>query len=261
MKKQIYAYIHTYIHIFIYACKASVFWVLFLTCWRHPCDLSLAGAFSHLVLLSLFSVLLFLSPDFQVTAPLRLPLLGSCWLPKQISWIKIKTTLVLVSPTFDPLHLHKYFLHSLVGKESACNAEDLGSIPGSGRSPREGNGYPSSILAWRIPWTEEPGRLQSTGSQQLDTTERLNHHHLHGCTRVSFSLISSGSGDISEPLLLCCQNSLLISLALDFWAVGHKSTLSAIFVTISHLAIWKFCFLDLSRRCHLLPFGWIGGRT
>ena len=29
----------------------------------------------------------------------------------------------------------------------------------------------SSILAWRIPWTEEPGRLQSVGSQELDMTE------------------------------------------------------------------------------------------
>ena len=35
----------------------------------------------------------------------------------------------------------------------------------------------SSILAWEIPWTEEPGKLQSMGSQELDTTERLNHHH------------------------------------------------------------------------------------
>ena len=32
----------------------------------------------------------------------------------------------------------------------------------------------SSILAWRIPWTEEPGRLQSVGRRGLDTTERLN---------------------------------------------------------------------------------------
>ena len=32
----------------------------------------------------------------------------------------------------------------------------------------------SSILAWRIPWTEEPGGLQSMGSQRVDTTERLN---------------------------------------------------------------------------------------
>ena len=36
----------------------------------------------------------------------------------------------------------------------------------------------SSILAWRIPWTEEPDRLQSTGLKEPDTTQRLlNHHH------------------------------------------------------------------------------------
>ena len=35
----------------------------------------------------------------------------------------------------------------------------------------------SSILAWRIPRTEEPGRLHSMGSQELDTTERLSYHH------------------------------------------------------------------------------------
>ena len=34
----------------------------------------------------------------------------------------------------------------------------------------------SSILAWRIPWTEEPGGLQSVGSQESDTTERLNYN-------------------------------------------------------------------------------------
>ena len=35
----------------------------------------------------------------------------------------------------------------------------------------------SSILAWRIPWTEEPGGLQSMGRQEQDTTQRLDHHH------------------------------------------------------------------------------------
>ena len=35
----------------------------------------------------------------------------------------------------------------------------------------------SSILAWRFLWTEEPGRLQSTGSQESDMTEQVNHHH------------------------------------------------------------------------------------
>ena len=49
----------------------------------------------------------------------------------------------------------------LNGKESTCNVGDLGSIPGLGRSPGEGNGTQPSILAWRTPWTEEPGGLQS----------------------------------------------------------------------------------------------------
>ena len=48
-------------------------------------------------------------------------------------------------------------------KVSACNVGDPGSIRGLGRSPGEGNGNLSSILAWKIPWTEEPGRLQSMG--------------------------------------------------------------------------------------------------
>ena len=36
----------------------------------------------------------------------------------------------------------------------------------------------SSIIAWKIPWTEEPGGLQSMGSQMSDTNERL-HFHFH----------------------------------------------------------------------------------
>ena len=96
----------------------------------------------------------------------------------------------------------KGFPDGSVGKESACNAGDLGSIPGSGRSPGEGISYPlqyswaslvaglvknppamqktwvrslgwedslekgkathSSILAWKIPWT-----IQPMGSQRV----------------------------------------------------------------------------------------------
>ena len=99
---------------------------------------------------------------------------------------------------------------SSVGKEPACNAEDPRSVPRLGKSAGEGTGYSlqyswaslvaqmvknlpavwqtwvqslgwedsleegrtihSSILAWRIPWTEKPGSLQSMGSQELDTT-------------------------------------------------------------------------------------------
>ena len=97
------------------------------------------------------------------------------------------------------------FPDSSVGKESTCNAGDPGLIPGSGRSAGEGIGFPfqyswaslvaqlvknppamwetwvqslgwedplekgmathSNIMAWRTPWTEEPGRLQSMGSR------------------------------------------------------------------------------------------------
>ena len=47
---------------------------------------------------------------------------------------------------------------------------DVGSIPGLGRSPGEGNGIHSSNLAWEISPTEEPGGLQSENWQELDTT-------------------------------------------------------------------------------------------
>ena len=47
------------------------------------------------------------------------------------------------------------------GKESACNVGDLGSIPGLGRSLGEGMVTHSNILAWEIPWTEEPAGLWS----------------------------------------------------------------------------------------------------
>ena len=56
------------------------------------------------------------------------------------------------------------------------DVRDLGSIPGSERSPGGGNGKPVQYSTWRIPWTEEPDRLQSIGSQRVgrkewDTTE------------------------------------------------------------------------------------------
>ena len=50
---------------------------------------------------------------------------------------------------------------------NAGDVRDAGLIPGSGRSPGEGNGNPLNILAWRIPWTEEPGGLQSVGLQRV----------------------------------------------------------------------------------------------
>ena len=52
----------------------------------------------------------------------------------------------------------------------------------------------SSTLAWKLPWTEEPGRLQSMGSGKSDTTERLHFH-------FSLSCIGEGNGN---PLQYSC---------------------------------------------------------
>ena len=57
-------------------------------------------------------------------------------------------------------------------KESACKAGDPGSIPGSERSPEKEMATHSSILAWEIAWTEEPGRLESMGSQESEIVNK-----------------------------------------------------------------------------------------
>ena len=62
------------------------------------------------------------------------------------------------------------FPYSSVGKESACNAGDLGLIPGSGRSPGEGNGNPLEYSCLENFMTEEPGGLQTMGLQESDMT-------------------------------------------------------------------------------------------
>jgi len=50
---------------------------------------------------------------------------------------------------------------------NAGAAGDIGSIPGLGRSPGGGHSNPLNILAWTVPWTEEPGGLQFMGSQRV----------------------------------------------------------------------------------------------
>ena len=76
----------------------------------------------------------------------------------------------LVSWTIDIFLRHKRgFPNSSVGKESACNVGNPG-IPGLGRSPGEGNGNHSSILAWTIPWTEDLVGYSPWGRKESDTT-------------------------------------------------------------------------------------------
>ena len=63
------------------------------------------------------------------------------------------------------LHIGRRF--GSEGKASACNAGDLGSIVGQEDHLVKEMATPSSILAWKIPWTEKPGRLQSMGWQRV----------------------------------------------------------------------------------------------
>ena len=84
-----------------------------------------------------------------------------------------------------------YILWGLPGgsavKNSPARAGDRDSVTGLGRSPGEGNGNPLQYpCLGETPWTEEPGRL-SVGSQELDMTEQLNHHH--HCTLLAVSAL------------------------------------------------------------------------
>ena len=62
------------------------------------------------------------------------------------------------SDTTERLHF-LFFYHAGEVKTYAGDIRDAGSIPGSGRSPEEGTATHSSINAWKIPWTKEPGGL------------------------------------------------------------------------------------------------------
>ena len=70
------------------------------------------------------------------------------------------------------------------GKESACSAGEPGSIPGLENSLEEKMSTHSSILAWEIPWTEEPGGLQFMGLQ------RVGHNGAWACFYFLTSLVA-----------------------------------------------------------------------
>ena len=70
---------------------------------------------------------------------------------------------------------------------SAGAAQDVGLIPGSERSPEEEMATHSSILAWEIPWTEGPGRLEPIGSQRVRHVW-IHTHRRDICPRSGFKM-------------------------------------------------------------------------
>ena len=101
-------------------------------------------------------------------------------------------------------HRVRHNWSDLAAVAAACNAGDEGSLPGLGRSPREGNGNLSSILAWEIPWTEESGSLQSMGSQELDMTWGLNHYQYHTIYLSNYPSNMQTCHIRGRPPLSCC---------------------------------------------------------
>ena len=88
----------------------------------------------------------------------------------------------------------------------------------------------SSILGWRIPWTEEPGGLQSMGRKESDTTERLHLHFTVFHTLKGFGIVNKAEVDVF--LELSCFFD-------DPAEVGNLIFVSSAF-SKSSLNIWKF---------------------
>ena len=97
---------------------------------------------------------------------------------------------------------HMWFSCSSVGKEPASNAGDQGSFPGSGDPLEKEMATHSSILAWKIPWMEKSGRLQSMRLQRVGLNwatslsfpvflpEEFHGQRTHGIARVKQDLVT-----------------------------------------------------------------------
>ena len=88
---------------------------------------------------------------FSVCPPCVSPKSGPLCFPLCLS-VSVSPSFLL-STKFKATYPKEGLPSGSAGKESTCNARDLGSIPGLGRSPGDGKGYPLQFWAWRIPWT------------------------------------------------------------------------------------------------------------
>ena len=127
------------------------------------------------------------------------------------------------------------------GKESSCNAEDLQFLVGE--DPLEKSmAIHSSILAWRIPWTEEPGGIQSMGSQRVGH----NWSELSAPTLVQWSYFH----------LVCCKHTVNISIKNTAKYCAHKrcfvntcSLLYQLDFNSVYLSFWYMCVCLVAQSC------------
>ena len=142
---------------------------------------------------------------------------------------------------------------------------DLGSIPGLGRSPGEGNGNPLQYPAGKIPWTEKPGRLQSMESQRRllfvpnawilwgfisSLTQKV--HELHNKVyqhfkirqKVKYSSTSKLQLELTAPK--ACPCSVILLCCMCFLLFDYLFVISALFkVLISSQAVIKMYIQEM----------------
>ena len=152
---------------------------------------------------------------------------SSLEMKKQRSWLpkRITNGYALLTLTFQGFCdcllgfiLFEGFPAGLEGKESTCNAADMGLLPGLGRSPREGNGYPlqdsglensTDRGAW---WGLQSTRLQrgrhNWVTQLSDWIKEINLNTIHICSRPPFKAVFLTPGDIKVNLQESCSCEL-----------------------------------------------------
>ena len=139
----------------------------------------------------------------------------------------------------------------LSGKESTCNMGDIGTwfwSLGQEDPLEKGKATHSSILAWRIPWTEESGALQSMGSQ------RIRHSWSdRACTHTQFLLLNSIS---AVAVSVTCFLKLIIQFCFWLsWVFTAAHSLSLVNGDCSCLRCWGFLwwwlllFQSIGSRC------------
>ena len=131
---------------------------------------------------------------------------------------------------------------ALVVKNPPVNAgdrRDAGSIPGSWRSPGGGTATRCSVLAWRIPWTEEPGELQSIGLQRvrndwsdLARTHPENHYWC-GYSKMCLALcLLMAPWVVSDCLISTAVTNAPCGRALCTWSISPARDVDSLWWTV-----------------------------